>query len=160
MNALISKRFYRNIDTDNMEHIVSIHQDDNLPFSTIQGKATQIISSNSFHLNSEFEELLEKYNIEPETVRDALEDGSSYVEVTVIDTPITRSLILIDTLTPILTNALNLDIVKVEENDEGKYIVGKNYDANSLLFSTRLEVLSKNAGLSEEYALLKKHLLA
>ncbi len=74
---LIEKEFYKNVDAGSNEFTITLRAENFL----LTGYARNIFESNTFHLDGALEQELEHFGVDPDEVRDALENGDSYVEV-------------------------------------------------------------------------------
>lgn len=77
MQLLIKKEFYKAVDTGSNEFTIIVTGENLL----VSGYARNIFDSNTFHLDGALEQELEHFGIDPDEVRDALENGDRFIEV-------------------------------------------------------------------------------
>ncbi|NOR56997.1 MAG: hypothetical protein GQ474_00560 [Sulfurimonas sp.] len=77
----IDKEFYKTVDAGSNEFMVEVYGEG----FALKGYARNIFEGNTFHLDSEFENLLENNGFDAYEIRDALEEGVSTLTVEVKD---------------------------------------------------------------------------
>ncbi len=161
MKLQLKKEFYRTVDAGSNEFAITLVGDKNTPFMEIEGMARNIFEGNTFHLDDEFNEKLEHFRVDPYDIVLALEAGDSFVECNDIEVQEVEHKefnAVVNTLIGIMVKALNIKSIEDGRSvGEDGTIVGIEHD-DTIVHERVLAKNCINAGLSEEWNLLKKRM--
>ena len=112
MKLTIMKEVSSSIDTESNSVLVTLL----FGAHTLDGYATHITTSNTYHLDTGFEKVIEEAKLDADEIRDALEDGELWINVEVEDNKR-------DDLESRFKN-LNLGTVSIEQMEKALKILG------------------------------------